>query len=270
MLNLDEINTIIHALIASANDAYSASLPLIAAAGLGNKEQYDAALNIALKDLNSQHGEASFNAWMWGRVLLAAKDMGDAKSVALAKAVLFASFNEKNTTKPNIVFLTWAAGYHAAFNEETYQIFKNSMMNSAQYLANSHPVLSDVLWAWVMNLCASATAQDRENVGLIKQRIATSSSTEPQSVANVLQQGLKRTAQSNDYPAWALAKVRHAAALIQDHELYDEVGDMLSASFMNEANTPTSKAEYVLAVIENDLALKVYEAAHQPATTRTS
>ena len=72
-------------------------------------------------------------------------------------------------------------------------------------------------------------------------------------VTQALENSLLRIATSNDYPAWALAKVRLAAAVMRDKELYQEINNPLLSS-IEAAKLADAKAEYILAVLNNALA----------------
>jgi len=262
--NIDELANI-------AKDPYSASLPLIASAGLGDSKRYVSArttMLTTLTDLDEKPNNYpewmrnnSFKAWMWGRILLAAKNMADVKTILQSKNKLSSLLNNKEITKDdNFAFYTWAQAYDATLNVKEYHIFKTPMMQNAALLSRkskedpaNHDALSEALWAWVMNLSAAANAGDQENYALIKEKIKSLTGIE--SVTKSLEAGLLRTAESNDYPAWALGKVRLAAKIRNDDVLYQDIAATLSSSIYR-ANQVGAKAEYILAVIENQLSLK--------------
>jgi hypothetical protein len=265
------IEVIIDELLRSAKDPYAASLPLIASAGLGDEKRYEAICSQILSALDTLDKKPddcpqwmrnnSFKAWMFGRLLLAADNMSDTKTVEQTKNRLSLFLEEKMTEEDNYAFFTWAQGYRAALNNTEYEKSKKRMMSdslqlSEKYKANptDHSALSDALWAWIMNLCASANANDKQGYELIKQEIKSLTGLE--SVSHALETGLLRTSDSNDYPAWALAKIRLAAATMLDKELYQNTDKALISS-IESANKAGAKAEYILAVIESQLAVQV-------------
>jgi hypothetical protein len=264
------IESTIDELANAAKDPYAASLPLIASAGLGDAKRYASArttmltMLTALNEKPNDYAEwmrsNSFKAWMWGRVLLAADTMADSKTILQSKNKLSFLLNKEITKDDNFAFYTWAQAYDATLNIKEYQTFKKAMMQNAVLLSKkskedpaNHGALSDALWAWVMNLSAAANAGDQKNYTLIKEQIKVLTGAE--SVTKSLETGLLRTAESNDYPAWALGKVRSAAAIMRDNMLYQEV-DLALISSIYGANQAGAKAEYSLAVIENQLALQ--------------
>ena len=129
---------------------------------------------------------------------------------------------------------------------------KNAAILSSKAKDN-HDALSNAIWAWVMNLSAAANAKDQETYDLSKKNIE--SLTGKASVTKSLETGLLRTAVSNDYPAWALGKLLYAAKIRNDVELYHD-SDAALRSSIAKSNAAGAKAEYTLAVLENQLALK--------------
>jgi hypothetical protein len=267
------VENIIDELGKSSKDPYAASLPLIASAELGDEKRYDVALTQMLHTLDALETKPndcpqwmrnnSFKAWMWGRVLLAANSMNDVKTSSQAKNKLIAFLNEKVTKEDSLAFMTWAWGYRAAANQAEYGISSKRMIDDAMQLTEkykeepkNHSALSDALWAWVMNLSAAATAGDVHNYALIKDQIKAVTGAD--SATKALETGLLRTAQSNDFPAWALAKMRFAAATMKDKELYHESEKAILFSIEGAKETG-AKAEYILSVLDNQLAIHAGE-----------
>jgi len=118
--------------------------------------------------------------------------------------------------------------------------------------SKAHGALSDALWAWVMSLQAAAYAGDQSSYEWIKEQMKLITQTE--SVSQALEKGLLRKTESNDYPAWAMAKVRCAAIIIGDEELYREIESTLISSIAG-AQKANAKAEYVLSILDNQLAM---------------
>lgn len=266
-----KVETIVDDLAKSVADPYAASLPLITSAELGDEKRYKAAHIKMLNTLDVLEKKPencpewmrneSFKAWMWGRVLLAADSMGEAKDVEQAKTAISRLLENKMTEKDSLAFYTWAWGYRAALNKTEYGLSEKHMMSDANQLRElykkdikNHDALSNALWAYVMNFSASANANDQKKYDEIKDEMK--SLTGEQSVSGSLEKGLLRTEKSNDYPAWALAKIRYAAAVKGDKDLYQEL-DAVVTSSIEAAEKAGAKAEYALSVVDNQLAILV-------------
>ncbi len=263
----NDIQNIIDELNNSTKDAYAASLPLIASAELGDQSRYIIMLAKMLEQLEVLDKSSeknwmqnnSFKAWMWGRILLAADSMNDIATVNKAKDVLKELLKADLTPQDNFAFYTWAWGYRAALDQKQYANSKKRMLNDAVTLTEKYnlsrddAMLSDALWAWVMNLQAAAFAEDQETYQWIKEQIKIVCGKE--TVTAALEEGLLRTLESNDYPAWAMAKIRYAAIVMNDHELYQEIESALTAS-LDGAKNGNAQAEYALAVLDNQLAIE--------------
>lgn len=263
-----DLENTIDELVNSAKDPYSASLPLMASAEIGDKARYEIALTNMFNTLDNLDNSSerdptwmknnSFKAWMWGRIASAADSMDDFQTVIKAQKKL-EEFLAKNVEEnDNFVFFTWAWGYRASINQKEYTISKKRMLDDAMILtekyktSGDHGMLSDALWAWVMNLQAAAYVGDQKSYDWIKEQIKSVAGEN--SVARSLEKGLLRTTQSNDYPAWAMAKTRYAAIIINDKELYQQIEASLIAS-IGGAQKGNAKAEYVLSILDNQLAI---------------
>lgn len=263
------IENIIDDLIGSSSyDPYSASISMIASAIMGDKARYELACTQLLNTLEDQDTQTSripqwmqshsFKAWMWGRVLLAADNIADLATAATALGNLHSLLNENTSPADNPAFVIWAWGYRAAFNAKEYDLSKKSMLDGALTLTKKfvtssvHQDLSDAIWSWVMSLQATACAGDIGAYQWIKEQITSITNTT--SVPQALEQSLLRTTQSNDFAAWALAKTRCAAVIANDDALYREIEEPLTLSIDNAQQT-SSRAEYILSVLENQLAI---------------
>lgn len=261
-----DIGKIIDELLHISKDPYTASLPLIASAELGDTQRYEKTLQNMDQQLKKNFADipewmrnTSFQAWMWGRILLAADSMHDNKTSEQAIKTITILLKKQ----ANLAFSTWAWGYLAALNIQEYNFCKEKMMKNADKLATEYKKkqtqenLSNTLWAYIMNLFAAANANDKEIYTHIKNEIKllTAKST----VTEALNTGLLRTSQSNnDYPAWGLAKIRLAAATMNDLELYEQIQKNLESSIQG-AKKVGAQGEYILAVLDNQLAMQRFE-----------
>ncbi|HSW69946.1 MAG TPA: hypothetical protein VLI69_07355 [Gammaproteobacteria bacterium] len=263
-----EVETIADNLSVSAHDPYAASLPLIVSAELGDKKRYKLMRDHMLVELNALQKKPtdfpqwmrneSFKGWMLGRVLLAADAMTNTAMVMQIRCKLLHVLEEPLTKDDSLAFHTWAEAYFTAMDKKNYRMYQEKMRHDTMTLSDeykakrTHEALSNVLWACVMDLYAAANAEDRQNYELIKQEIRSLTGTE--SVSEGLEKNLLRTADSNDYPAWAMARVRLAAAVMHDADLYSEIEGALTSS-TEGAKKADAKAEYALAIVDNQLAM---------------
>ena len=252
----------------TAKDPYEASLALMASAEIGANTQY---LNshqkiidmLTILDKTPEKYDQwmrnnSFKAWMYGRILSSANSIHNIVHAQQSQQKLSLLLNLPLTSQDNFSFHAWARGYLAGSNEKEYRISKEKMMEDARQLSINYKqkkgTLADALWAWIMNLEAAAKEGDRKTYDDIK--LEMQALTKTNTVTNALTQGLLRTTQSNDYPAWGLAKVRLAAAKMHDPILYGEIESALDNS-TESAQKLTGQGEYILAFIENQLARKL-------------
>lgn len=248
------------ALVANdSKDSYTASLPLMINAELGDKEGYIASRDFMLSTLPQNLYQMDLKqAWTGGRLLLSAESMKDSATVAKVLPVTecFLLKNPPSDESPN-EFMAWLSGYRAALNKAQYDIIKENMMKyvGSLYKAFSRP---NEYWGWVMAIQAAARAQDKELYEPIKKyfQIGTQGKA---SIEEVLQQNLCTKGDTN-YFAWALAKVRLAAATVSDSKLFLELEQPMqqaiaqAKSAMSKSRTVQAKAEYALAVLDNTLA----------------
>jgi hypothetical protein len=238
----------------------TASLLVMASAELGDSHRYDKTLRALMEGLWQLEDSGiskywnSYKAFMWGRILISADNMNDVRGTIEAQRELDKFLRASVTPADTIAMTTWAWGYRAAFNENEYQTSKKIMLENAsilskQYKASGDPnILADALWAWVMNIQAAAFVHDQQTYHWIKEQIKLV--TNETSIVEALDKHLLNAV---DYPAWAIAKVRYAASVIGDQVLYDEIENVLLLSIQNARKS--NEAEYVLAVVDNQLAM---------------
>ena len=253
-------------LIGQTKDVYSASLPLIASAELGDQRLYFDTLTTAIRSLyNLDNNPApgreqdwmqnnGFKAWMWGRILLSADQMLDVAHVVEAQEKITTLLKSETTHDQNLAFYTWARAYLASLDDENYQTQRDAMIRGATDLTDKYNVthahgdLSNAVWAWVMNLQAAARNQDHATYELIKSKLLEISDSD--SLSACLQQTLLRTADSNDYPAWALVIVKKAAVNMGDEALATALREPVAAAIQAAKNAGQT-AEYTIANLAN-------------------
>lgn len=269
------ISTAIDGLYAAAKgDPYQLSMPLLASAQQGNLAQYRKILpqmKKALKNISEDGKQNAYKAWLMGRVILAADSIDD-------QATLFGNHSEagmitqletilKDPATTQDCFSAWAFAYLAAVNSQIYGQVRDKMLSYTVALTHAYrnklihreeqdksdiqSLRSNALWAQVMVLQAAANANDKTTYDQTSQQIKML--VGKPTVSEALSQGLLRTSDSNDYPAWAMGIVRASAATIGDEAIYKELAKPLANS-IHDANEAHAKAEAILARLNEILA----------------
>lgn len=255
-------------LIGKTTNAYQASLPLIASAQLKDQRLYYITLTTAIRSLDNLDNNPSplanntwmhnsgFKAWMWGRILLAAKQMYDRPHIAEAQTKIETLLNAETLNDPHLAFYTWARAYLADLNADEYQKQRTAMMQGANQLTekynalHTHDNLSNAVWAWVMNMQAAADHGDKATVQTINAKLLEL--TDKKTLAEALTSALTRSESNNDYPAWALVIVLKAANTLQDHDLVESLIQPTTDA-IHLANKTGELAEYTIASSARDL-----------------
>lgn len=195
-------------------NVYTESMELILAANANDESAYKQHLNKMLKKIDTDNpfnlkDPTSFQAWLYGRILLCAEKMKDAKTEnqVLPKMKELIKKGQKNE------FLAWALGYLAALNRNEYASVKDNMLQSAQ---NKKLQPNDAIWAWVMISQAAARAQDQEIFQFALTKIKALG--KKPSLGDAL-----LSLDHKDYSAWAIAIVRSAALTINSSEIYNSL-----------------------------------------------
>jgi hypothetical protein len=227
----------------SQKDAYQLSMPLMAAGMIGDRGLYKVIehyMNFEIKKLKE---EDPYTDWLRGRILLADVSMNGKITrndmlIPLQRHVEFS----KTTTN----FMAWAAGYLGAVDYN----YRDKMLEIVEALSADKSVSkSDKLWAWVLVLQAAANAQDKGTY--LKTLDKISMIAGKKDVGDALLDGLKRTADSSDYPAWALGIARLASANIGDSTYFNGLEKAMNASMKGAQG-----AEKLLAEVNNQKAIE--------------
>jgi hypothetical protein len=187
-------------------------------------------------------GRDPFTAWMLGRRLFAAHRMNDEMSIETTQAELSKCLEEIKISenKPsdfnlelNYAMYAWSYGY-LAITQYSPEV-KEKMLRCTQLLmqwCNTGAISADskshTMWSLVLNLQAAAFHQDKLTYYFILSQMKTL--TNEQTISAALNAALTRTDASSDYPAWAISMVLASAALISDHDLYQELTETLNKS----------------------------------------
>ena len=251
-------------LVADATDPYQASLPMMIHAELECQNLCQASIKRMtkfLEELDSSENPSwnwmknnSFKAWMWGRVLLAARAVND-KYAEVALSKLKNLLSEPLTPNDKPEFIAWAWAYLAAYSEEEYQSAKKNMLNATKQLAQQfqdsgldHSALANEYWGWVMAIQAAARANDKDLYEKIKKYLQIGPAGKLTAIGEVLTRQLGKG--STNYLAWALAKVRLAAAMMDDQVLFSALEQPVESAIL-QAKKSHARAEYSLAMLDN-------------------
>lgn len=216
-----------HAFSALKGDSlYNLSVALMASAKL--KLHTDYIKN--LKDIKSHLSKARDNsnkAWMLGRIALSASQMDDKATVASTLIPLKSIL--KNSEVEKDAYYAWALGYIAAIDTREYEEHKTEMLSVTDHLARLNKSPSDVLWAYVIDLQAAATAKDKNCFGETLEKIKTF--VEKEMVTDALS-----VIPQEDWRAWALGITLKATAMIGNIELYKELIESTYAAVIDARN----------------------------------
>lgn len=250
-------------LIDQARDSYSMSIPLFASGILGDEKRFNESL-LKINSYLKSMPDDGFKAWLYGRILLSAKSMKNEQGIIEAKNFLINYFDTSKEDRS--AFATWAIGYLAAFNQDSFTKHKDQLLTYSRELTAKYvhsksnnkndpdkeqSDLSDAVWAWVMFLQAAAFADDKAAYEMIIGEINNIS--KQVSLAETLGSCLLRTKASNDYPAWALGIATLSAASMNDEVNYGQLKSATTDSLKIAAQVKTEEAllgELTLALAE--------------------
>jgi hypothetical protein len=236
-----DLNTLF---VESQKDAYQLSMPLMIAGMLPDRALYtiiEYYMNIEMK---KQEEEGTYTDWLRGRILLAdyalhGKITRNDILIPLQRHVEFSKTSDN--------FMAWAAGYLAAVDYR----YKDKMLSIVnEFTANQQAARSDKLWAWVLVLQAAGNARDTGTYLRALDQI--NAIGEKSSAGESLLNGLSS---SSDYPAWAIAVARLAAANMGDTGYFEMLDGPMKQALKN-----TGRAEKLLAEVNNRLAIERNEA----------
>lgn len=242
--------------------AYQLSMPLLAAAQSGNPKHYKRAW--LLMDLKMAGVEQKpLEAWLRGRMLLAAQSMQDTKNIERTRIALSKTLASLGAdTHP---FTVWAVGYAAGLNPAEYTRLRADMLAGANHLTqeffqakNNHESIakqldarSNAIWAWVM--ITQAAAESKQEADYHQALDAIKRIAGQPTIGAALDSGLIRTEKSNDFPAWAEGIVRLATLTIGDETSFNEI-DQYSKSSIAAAKAAGKEEEAMLGLVNFELA----------------
>lgn len=254
-------------LLQSANSCYELSIPLLASGLLSDKARFDLCLG-KLKPKLEKLENNGFKAWLYGRILLSAKNVNHSSAIQEAKKHIETYLNNNNDLDACGI---WSMGYLAALDKKSYAIYKDGLSSSNLQLADKYNSaklkselpsqalqnnLSDAIWAMIMNLQAAAQAADKPSYDLIIEQLKNI--TEQSNLTSALECGLIRTSASNDYPAWALSIAAYSCAVINDEENFQDLIIHTTTSAQN-AETENKLEEALLGNLTLSVAEKIWQ-----------
>jgi len=196
------------------------SLPLLASAKLGDRALYDECqreMNALLEDnqLWQTGDDLAIKAWILGRALLAALNIGDNEFIIKAhqKSNLLSLLQRKEIAKNAFSVCGWALLAHVDNSAQYIALDKDSIkaainiaeeltkkLASAKTEADRAEALSNTLWSWVMIFQVAAKNKDIEFSKLCVERMKEI--TGQPTIAQALEAGLPKP---EDCPAWVIA-----------------------------------------------------------------
>ena len=223
------------------HEAYPLSVALIASAQHGDQANYHALLQKVNTALAKGDKDDAYKAWMLGRVLFAADSIHDRDTVRtsereLAQLLTAAQLEKRDPASPEFAMLTWACAYYAGVSRHNFEHIRQPMLSALSALEiaarqdpSSHELASNAVWAAVMIAHASAGVDNREVYDDTINRLKAIAGKD--SVSGALEATLTRTADTSDYPAWAIGMLRVSAAAMRDtaldHELTQPLNDAI-------------------------------------------
>lgn len=247
-------NAVDHLIESAQQDTYQLSMLLIVSALLNSHDHYSKVLvmlTTLLDDHKSTHQSNAYLAWLYGRVVFAAKRMQDDIAATRASERLKTLLAD---TQEYDAFSCWAKGYLAGFNLHEYESEKKSLRYACQAISavyletKAQADLSNAIWGWVMCITAAAAAGDNSLYEDALSQIQKL--TQQDSIPAALASALIRSSSTNDYPAWALAMLRAAAARHGDKQLYAELEQPVMIA-TQDAHSANATYEYLLAYLTN-------------------
>ncbi len=205
---------------------YTLSMPLIASAAIQYSDlnqaistQMDAGID-AVKP-------ASMQAWMMGRMLLAANLMNDKSRVDSLKEQILAVLEVADLED---VKTGWAYGYLLTIDKTLYQAYREKLFVSVNNVAATYSNdktadnLSSLLWTLTMNMDAAASTSHQDDYKQFLRQISslTGYATITDSVAAM---------PDGDFPAWLVSINLRAATMMDDTQTQNELQTLLTETF---------------------------------------
>ncbi|MFI4956167.1 MAG: hypothetical protein ACHQAX_03035 [Gammaproteobacteria bacterium] len=216
-------------IIKPETNAYDLSMIMLINSFLGYGQQYNAALSAMTAAMNAgkfpdwaKGSEAGMKAWMYGRMLAAANNMGNTRNAKDAIDRIEASLK---IAQPS-AFTAWAWGYLAAGLEGAeYTAARDKMVAAGDSLTTDYLAkptdAGTPLWAWVMSLPAAAHANDEKTYDYGLEQIRKIVGASVNDTEDAFVKKLFDKFPPGDYRAWGLAIMRLAAATINDKKMFD-------------------------------------------------
>lgn len=215
----------------SANDrVYQYSMPLLAASVVDRKLYRIIEIDM-LRSLKKMDAK-SMQAWMLGRLILAAQQARMPAKVAVYQLLLENVLVQD--TLPKDVMTGWAIGYLAAVDRQTYDKYRNDLWTylnrakAAYQNDNSQDNLTNLLWTITMNISAAAKVKHDQDYVDFFNTYTQASGMSP--LTEVI-----RAMLLSDYQAWLLSVNSLAAHRMQQHAQLQLFNNLLTITLQNPA-----------------------------------
>ena len=208
----------------AAKDAYGLSMPLLVAGMVGDMELFHGIWEKMRAPLEAMD-DKSFQAWLYGRVLIAADNVGD-RGMAVAIAEQLKKLLDRDDLPQNAMS-TWAWGYWLTYQGrhnrvtqyEPYRLKVIEMTDAVIDTDHSKDRVTNVLWALVMDASAAASADDKRlyraliRKAVIFTRKATADETRDEIPVSIVQAAFAEMPME-DFQPWGLASMAVFAAAV--------------------------------------------------------
>lgn len=157
-----------------------------------------------------------FNAWLWGRYLLASYTLDPTSNETthlrfILKTLLIP--NSKTTDKSAIPFYVWAKAYciTSLADEKEYGAYKVSLQEDLKHQIDLNDDRENLLWSLVMAISAAGEHHDAVFYATLKQQLIDITQKE-----NIVDALSFIPPGSSGYRVWAFSLVRQASLMISD------------------------------------------------------
>ncbi|MBA2655865.1 MAG: hypothetical protein H0U70_02655 [Tatlockia sp.] len=237
---------------------YQLSMPLLALATLKDSDAYgDVLSNMELIIKGNEQLpliQKPWQLWMLGRMALASKLADDKLKLAEFKEMLSIQLFENDNKD---VITGWAFAYLAAIDKSSYEKYREKLFEYSEFARNNYKSsptteASNFVWTLVMNLYASASAENKEDYLWFLHELKILTEMNSLKEATLL-------VPKEDYRQWLVSMARYSFTIMKDETSLNELINinepkiesldsmlavaneiLLSAFALNKTNNPYS------------------------------